>query len=192
MSDCDTHTNDPHPSDLDSFEAMLSDANRELENRSGRSTPESHIGCPGYGHGQGAPVYSCGCYKHGLIGWFKPPPSPPEREQAFQLADEFKMEQPEPQLSTQDGDHNNAGVPHSNLKRKKFEDDGDVINLRETSVPGVELLPDERRKIGEDSLTKVLQEFVAVREAMSRIEAIVGRQYGVLHEICNAIENHRM
>jgi hypothetical protein len=97
------------------------------------------------------------------------------------------------------------------LKRKKIEDDGvsmpssifrlthtqrnfdqDVINLRETSVPGVELLPDERRKIGEDSLTKVLQEFVAVREAMSRIEAIVGRQYGVLHEICNAIENHGM
>ena len=33
--------------------------------KSERSTPESHIAvCPGpTGHGQGAPAYSCGCYR---------------------------------------------------------------------------------------------------------------------------------
>lgn len=101
-SDSDTISNDSRSSDYnDGLEAIL--ANAELfENRSNRSTPESHWGCTRYyGHGQGAPVYSCGCYKHNVVGRLEPEASPPDNEQASQLADEFRLgaerhEQPEP------------------------------------------------------------------------------------------------
>lgn len=75
----------------------------------------------------------------------------------------------------------------------------DVTNARATSVPIIELPPEKRRKIGRNFelfegglLAKVMQEVMGVREAMSRIEAIINRQNEVLHEICNAIENHGM
>ncbi|KAG1904884.1 uncharacterized protein F5891DRAFT_1184306 [Suillus fuscotomentosus] len=204
-SDCDTHTNDSHPSDFnDGADAILAYANFKFEG-SRRSTPESHFGCPGSAHGQGAPVYSCGCYKYNILERFKPSPSPPDNEQAFQLADEFGAEQPKPQLEVQDGDHYNGDARHS--KRKRSDDHDDVIprnfgqDVRATSVPVVELQPPvKHRKIerkfelfeGESALAKVMQEVVEVREVVSRIEAVIDRQNTVLLEICNAIENHGM
>ncbi|KAG1888012.1 uncharacterized protein F5891DRAFT_987922 [Suillus fuscotomentosus] len=110
-------------------------------------------------------------------------------------------EQPEPQLEapSQDGLED---ADESHRKRKRSEDNGtpcnlgrDVTNARATSVPIIELPPEKRRKIGifEGRLVaKVMQEVVGVHEAMSRIETIINRQNEVLHEICNAIENHGM
>ncbi|KAG1898640.1 uncharacterized protein F5891DRAFT_981787 [Suillus fuscotomentosus] len=207
-SDCDTLSNDSRPSDFnDGLEAILANADL-FENHSNRSTPESHQGCTRHpGHGQGAPVYSCGCYKHDtLSGGFEPDDWPPNNEQAFQLVDEFQLgaeqhEQPEPQLEapSQDGLED---ADESHRKRKRSEDNGtpcnlgrDVTNARATSVPIIKLPPEKRRKIGifEGGLVaKVMQEVVGVREAMSRIETIINRQNEVLHEICNAIENHGM
>ncbi|KAG1907713.1 uncharacterized protein F5891DRAFT_974374 [Suillus fuscotomentosus] len=155
-SDCDTHTNDSRPSDFnDGADAILAYANFKFEG-SRRSTPESHFGCPGSAHGQGAPVYSCGCYKYNILERFKPSPSPPDNEQAFQLADEFGAEQPKP-------------IP------RNFGQD-----VRATSVPVVELQPPvKHRKIerkfelfeGESALAKVMQEVVEVREVPNSSES---------------------
>ncbi|KAG1785970.1 uncharacterized protein HD556DRAFT_1450171 [Suillus plorans] len=202
-SDSDTRTNDSRPSDFnDAQDAILSGyANLEFES-SRRSTPESHFGCLGSGGGQSAPAYSCGCYKHviSLLKRIKSSPSPPDNEQAFQLADDFGAEQPKPQLEAQDGDHYNADARRS--KRKRSDDHDDVIprnfgqdmtSMRATSVPVVERQPPvKRRKIGRSALAKVMQEVVGLREAVSRIETVIGRQNGVILEICNAIENHGM
>ncbi|KAG1906198.1 uncharacterized protein F5891DRAFT_1182417 [Suillus fuscotomentosus] len=183
-SDCDTLSNDSHPSDFnDGLEAILANADL-FENHSNRSTPESTRDALG--------ILAMGKalqYIH-----------------AFQLVDEFQLgaeqhEQLEPQLEapSQDGLED---ADESHQKRKRSEDNGtpcnlgrDVTNARATSVPIIELPPEKRRKIGifEGGLVaKVMQEVVGVREAMSRIETIINRQNEVLHEICNAIENHGM
>ncbi|KAG1799429.1 uncharacterized protein HD556DRAFT_1458280 [Suillus plorans] len=129
-SDYNAHNNS-HPSDFnDGAEVILTDANFRLEDRSGRSTPESHIGCHG-------------CYQWNF-GQFKSEPSSPDDEEAFQLADEFRAEQPE-LLEAQGGNHNNADAPRS--KRKWSEDDGGVTNMGATSVPIVELPPKKRTKV---------------------------------------------
>ncbi|KAG1852232.1 hypothetical protein F4604DRAFT_1933812 [Suillus subluteus] len=165
-SDWDTHSDD----------SLLSVF--KLEDRSGRSTPESHWGCPGYGHGQGAPVYSCGCYKHNVLKWFKPELSPPENEQVFQLTDKLQLgaEQPEQQLETPSRDGNLEDADKSRVKRKRSEDDNtmrnfghDITNMQATSAPLIELPPKKRKKIGRhielfegELLAKVMQEFVGI------------------------------
>ncbi|KAG1884689.1 hypothetical protein F4604DRAFT_1919159 [Suillus subluteus] len=196
LSDSDTlstSSNDSRSSDFnDGSEVILAYA-ESFENRSNRSTPESHQGCTRYhGHGQGAPVHSCGCYKHNVTGWVEPKPSPADNEQAFQLADEFgfgaeQHEQLEPKVKRSEDDSAPSNFGH------------DVTNIRATSVPVIELWPEECRKIGRNFklfegglLAKVMQEVVGVHEAMGRIETIINRQNTVLHEICNAIENHGM
>ncbi|KAG2357793.1 hypothetical protein BDR07DRAFT_1482638 [Suillus spraguei] len=204
----DTHSNDSCPSDFNSdLDAILANIDFEFENRSRRSTPESHWGCPGSGHRQGAPVFSCGCYKHNVVGRFEPEPELPDNEQAFQLADELQLgaeqyEQPETlKASSRERDLEDADECHPNLKRKRSEDDNTPCNfghdnMRAASVPitNSELSPKQCRKIllkGE-LLAKVMKEVVGVHHAMSKmIEAIV-RQSMVLHEVCNAIEDHGM
>ncbi|KAG1848142.1 hypothetical protein C8R48DRAFT_677346 [Suillus tomentosus] len=173
-SDYSSHsTNDSRPSDFnDGAEAILMNTDFGFEDCSRRSTPESHFGCHGYGHGQGGPVYSCGCYKHDCNGFgrFQSEPSSPDTEQACQLADaKFRAEHPE-LLEAQGGDHNNADAPCS--KRKWSEDDGDVTNMRATSVPIVELPPKKRTRIERksesfegESLAKIMQEVVGLRDA---------------------------
>lgn len=61
----------------------------------------------------------------------------------------------------------------------------DITNIRATSVPVIGLPPEKRRKIGRyfelfegRLLEKVMQEVVEVREAMSRIEAIINAKLG--------------
>ncbi|KAG1890296.1 hypothetical protein F4604DRAFT_1673740 [Suillus subluteus] len=171
-----TSSNDSRSSDFnDGSEAILAYA-ESFENRSNRSTPESHWGCTRYhGHRQGAPEHSCGCYKHNVTRWVEPEPLPADNEQAFQLADEFGLgakqhEQLEPQLEAP-----SCGLEdtdESRRKRKRSEDDSapsnfshDVTNIRATSVPVIELWPEKRRKIGRNFelfegglLAKVMQE----------------------------------
>ncbi|KIK35592.1 hypothetical protein CY34DRAFT_16925 [Suillus luteus UH-Slu-Lm8-n1] len=208
-SDGDTTSDDSRSSSYnDGNEAIL--ANAKLpENNSSRSTPESHWGCTMYhGHGQGAPVYSCGCYKHNVVRRFKSEASPPDNE----LADEFHLgaerhKQPEPvKLEARSEDGGLEDTDGSHRKRKWSEDDStlrnfghDITNIRATSVPVIGLPPEKRRKVGGnlvlcegELLAKVMQEVEGVREAMSRIEVIFDRQRTVLLEICNAIENHGM
>ncbi|KAG1893610.1 uncharacterized protein F5891DRAFT_1196138 [Suillus fuscotomentosus] len=122
-SDYNAHNNS-HPSDFnDEAELILTDANFRLEDCLGRSTPESHIGCHGCGHGKSVPAYSCRCYQQNF-GQFKSKPSSPDDEEAFQPTDY---------------------APCS--KRKWSEDDGGVTNIGATSVPIVELLPEKHMKV---------------------------------------------
>jgi hypothetical protein len=79
--DSDTHSNHDDP--------LLSIVNLEDRSSTRRSTPESHWGCPGgFGYGQGAPVFSCGCYRHNVAEGFELGPSPG--------AEQLGYEQPEP------------------------------------------------------------------------------------------------
>ena len=78
--DSDCNSADPHnPSDFTSAISIRTDAietEKYFESlSSGRSTPESHIAnCPGpTGYGQGAPAYSCGCYRWGEKFKSEPP-----------------------------------------------------------------------------------------------------------------------
>jgi len=73
--DSDCNSADPHnPSDFYDGASAISIQTDAIETEkyfgslsSGRSTPESHFAhCPGpTGYGQGAPAYSCGCYRWG-------------------------------------------------------------------------------------------------------------------------------
>lgn len=77
MSDTESSSADSRPSDFnDGAEVILINttfgAHRAGKgvHRSRSSTPQSHKdSCPGPGqsHGQGGPVYSCGCYAYGEI-----------------------------------------------------------------------------------------------------------------------------
>jgi len=77
MFDTNFNSIDSRHSDLDDgTEATLIDATSEADqaskgvHHSRSSTPQSHKdSCPGPGqsHGQGCPVYSCGCYNYGKI-----------------------------------------------------------------------------------------------------------------------------
>ncbi|KAG1760682.1 hypothetical protein EDD22DRAFT_954766 [Suillus occidentalis] len=84
---------DSCPSDFnDGAEDILLDANFKVPkrgeevNQSPCSTPESHKNCHEYNvHGQGASVYSCGCYKYREMTRYKyrePSPSPSDLQQA--------------------------------------------------------------------------------------------------------------
>ncbi|KAG2120576.1 uncharacterized protein F5147DRAFT_647051 [Suillus discolor] len=190
-SDSDTLSHDSRPSNFnDGAEAILANAIL-FENRSNRSTPESHWGCTRCpGHGQSAPVYSCGCYKHNvaLLREFELEDWPPD-EQVFQLVDEgAEQHEPlEPRLEVPSRDGGLEDADESHRKRKRSEDDStprnlghDITNIRATSVPIIELPSEKHRKIGRNFelsegglLAKVMQEVVGVHEAMSRIEAII-------------------
>ncbi|KAG1787337.1 uncharacterized protein HD556DRAFT_1312799 [Suillus plorans] len=176
MSSDYSSDNSSRPSDFnDGAEAILMNTDFGFEDHSGRSTPESHIGCPGYGHGQGGPVYSCGCYKHNLNGFarFQSEPSSLDTQQACQLADaKFRAAHPK-LLGAHGDDHNNDDSGGSGSKRKWSEDDGDVTNMRATSVPIVELPPEKRTRIegkfesfeGESpALAKIMQEVERMRD----------------------------
>jgi hypothetical protein len=98
MFDFDSRSMDSRPSDFnDGAEDILMNADFKIEaprrgeedNRSRCSTPESHRNSclGGQGHGQGAPVYSCGCYKHRVMARYKypePQPEPSDLEQVRQ------------------------------------------------------------------------------------------------------------
>jgi hypothetical protein len=94
-SDWDSRSVDSCPSDFnDGAEDILLDANfkvpsrGEEDNQSLCSTPESHKNCHEYNaHGQGASVYSCGCYKYREMTRYKypePSPSPSDLQQVCQ------------------------------------------------------------------------------------------------------------
>jgi hypothetical protein len=99
-SDSDSRSMDSRPSDFnDGAEVILTNADFKIEaprtgeeaNQSRSSTPESHKNfCDNYqGHGQGAPVYSCGCYRYKDMARYKcPEPSPSDLEQVHQRCTE--------------------------------------------------------------------------------------------------------
>ncbi|KAG2752559.1 hypothetical protein P692DRAFT_20846675 [Suillus brevipes Sb2] len=116
------------------------------------STPQSHKdSCPGPGqpHGQGGPVYSCGCYTYGLLYLSK--------LCAYRYVDALH-----------------------NLGR-------DVTNGQkgtQTRKP----ISDELRKRFENLAIEV----AGVLEAVSRLEAAIDRQSGMMVEVCKAVENNGM
>ncbi|KAG1896063.1 uncharacterized protein F5891DRAFT_983766 [Suillus fuscotomentosus] len=94
-SDWDSRSMDSHPSDFnDGAEAILMNTSIEIEiptgdDQSRGSTPESHKDCHEYYvYGQGAPVYSCGCYRYREMERYKVLKlSPPDLEQALESGD---------------------------------------------------------------------------------------------------------
>ncbi|KAG2135841.1 hypothetical protein DEU56DRAFT_913226 [Suillus clintonianus] len=201
-SDWDSHSMDSRPSDFnDGAEAILMNTSFKIEaleggegdNLSRCSTPESHKDCHGYNsNGQGAPVYSCGCYKYSEMERYKNPPSHPDLEQALESGND-------------DPDNIDVLSP----KRKTCNEDDtprnffqDITNMRAASMPAIELPPLKRRKLESQSklfeggltqsLAQVAQEVAVVREALGRIKEDLGRQSIILLAICEAIQIDEM
>ncbi|KAG1855141.1 hypothetical protein C8R48DRAFT_675440 [Suillus tomentosus] len=178
-SDWDSRSVDSRPSDFnDGAEAILMNTSFKMETPNGDdqsrgSTPESHKDCHEYpGHGQGAPVYSCSCYKYREMERYK-----------F-----LKYSPPDPEHALESGNDNPIIIDVLNAKRKiRDENDNtlhssfqDITNVQAASVPVIELPPAKRRKLRRQSelserksLAKVAQEIAVVREALGRIQEIL-------------------
>ncbi|KAG1754683.1 hypothetical protein EDD22DRAFT_844773 [Suillus occidentalis] len=198
-SDWDSRSMDSRPSDFnDGAEVLLTNADFEIEaprtgeeaNQSRSSTPESHKNfCNNYqGHGQGATVYSCGCYRYKDMARYKcPEPLPSDLEQASE---------------TGNGDSDVIGA--LSLKRKILHGNDtahsisrDITTVWEVSVPGIELPQSKRRKLERQSesfeegpprsLIKVAKEVVALGEALLRMKEDLDGQRTILLTICEAL-----
>ncbi|KAG1863505.1 hypothetical protein C8R48DRAFT_773560 [Suillus tomentosus] len=191
-SDWDSRSMDSRPSDFnDGAEAILMNASIEIEiptgdDQSRGSTPESHKDCHEYrAYGQGAPVYSCGCYRYREMERYKVLKlSPPDLEQA---------------LESGDGDFED--VDGLGLKRKiRNENDtvhSDITNVRAASGPATKLPPSKRRNLGRQSesfkgeltqsLGKIAHEFVVLGGALVGIKEVLDKQSTILLAICEAL-----
>ncbi|KAG1733223.1 uncharacterized protein EDB91DRAFT_1084500 [Suillus paluster] len=152
-----------------------------VDGSSWSSTPESHEACTGYhSHGQGAPVYSYGCYNFGKVRRLAcTKPSTQDPEQTCQLAHNLDTEQYKPlelESKVRNGDEKGVDklLSNPNLKRKASDSS------------------DEAREREFQSVAKVELEVAAILEAVHRMEAAVERQSRILVEVCNTIENNGM
>ncbi|KAG1868117.1 hypothetical protein C8R48DRAFT_771819 [Suillus tomentosus] len=187
LSDTDSETsNDSRSSGFnDGADTILSmnteSAGKDDHHSASRiSTPQSHKdSCPGPGqsHGQGGPVYSCGCYTYEHL--------------APRGYDQKDVDRWKALFANLDSDSDSEDfeilLMSPSLKRKRSQDnlnDGrDVTNgQKETRIP----ILDELRKRFE----KLAIEVAGVREAVSRLEAAIDRQSGVMAEVRNAVENN--
>ncbi|KAG2035447.1 hypothetical protein BDR03DRAFT_1012621 [Suillus americanus] len=194
-SDWDSRSMDSRPSNFnDGAEAILMNTDFNIEaprggkgdDQSRCSTPESHKDCQEHnGHGQGGPVYSCGCYNYGAL----------ERNKYLKLL----LPELEQALESSNSDPGNNSV--SSPKRKIHDENDtlrnffqDITDVRAASVPVIELPPSKRTKLGRksklfkgeltQSIAKVAQEIVVVREALGRIKENIDQQSIILLAIC--------
>ncbi|KAG1793481.1 uncharacterized protein HD556DRAFT_1443593 [Suillus plorans] len=207
LSDTDSETsNDSRSSGFnDGADAILSmnteSAGKDDHHSASRiSTPQSHKdSCPGPGqsHGQGGPVYSCGCYtvadlNHSYSGQVTHRLAKTEHL-APRGYDQKDVDRWKALFANLDSDSDSEDfeilLMSPSLKRKRSQDnlnDGrDVTNgQKETRKP----ISDELRK----RFKKLAIEVAGVREAVSRLEAAIDRQSGVMAEVRNAVENNGM
>ncbi|KAG1883548.1 uncharacterized protein F5891DRAFT_990650 [Suillus fuscotomentosus] len=193
-SDWDSRSMDSRPSDFnDGAEDILMNNSFKIEAQRGNegddqsrcSTPESHKdSCNGFGvGGQGAPVYSCGCYNYEETRRYKyPSPSHPDLET----------------LNSGNHDHKNVDVLSSKRKIRDENDTPrslfrDVTNAQVASVPASEPPPSKRKKLGTQSelfegglvqsLAKVTEEVAVMRKALGKIKEDLGRHSIILRAI---------
>ncbi|KAG1759738.1 hypothetical protein EDD22DRAFT_849043 [Suillus occidentalis] len=203
-SDWDSRSIDSRRSDFnDGAEAILMNADFKIEaprgeedNRSRCSTPESHRNsCHGYhGYGQGALVYSCGCYKYKEMARYKypepePEPEPSNLEQASEVGG---------------GDDDSKGIGASSLKWKILHEDDivhsisrDITAMSEALLPDTKLPPSKRRKLGRQfelfeevptqDLIKLAKEVVILGEALVRMKEVLHGQSTTLLTICEVL-----
>ncbi|KIK37847.1 hypothetical protein CY34DRAFT_108927 [Suillus luteus UH-Slu-Lm8-n1] len=166
-SDADTDTSiDSRSSDFnDGAEAILKNTTSETRTAgkgvhcSRSATPQSHKdSCPGPGqsHGQGGPVYSCGCYAYNLE----------------HFTDRYQMGRGE------DGE--------LCLKQKRSQYDWyNAMNSVDQDITNGEKAFQKHTK--HTRRFKYLANKVKdMEEAMSRLEAAIGRQCTILKEVCEA------
>ncbi|KAG2749136.1 hypothetical protein P692DRAFT_20874197 [Suillus brevipes Sb2] len=181
-SDSDSRSVDSRPSIFnDGAEAILADtifkveapSGREGDNQSRSSTPESHKDCKGNAHGQGAPVYSCGCYKY-------------KRMDSYQY-----FNQPQSPYQPLEFSDSDPGDIVALSPKRKIRDDNDTLsnvfqditNVRAASEPVIKLRPSKRRKLVihsellegglAQSLAEVAHEIAAMRESLDRVKKVL-------------------
>ncbi|KAG1832486.1 hypothetical protein EV424DRAFT_1533658 [Suillus variegatus] len=191
---------DSHPSGLADAEALLIIARFEElceGDTTTSSTPHSHDFEPclgGQAHGQGAPVYSCGCYRRTKV------------EPALALADALAdvsehqgLEKDVDSLNTQVGGHSgDSEIWPLKRKRSKTASESDPTtprrfgrNLsnvqRAQSAPALEV--PKCRKLGKAfELNRSMTHETSVLNVVKRLEAAIDRQTEVLSKIYRVLE----
>ncbi|KAG1811519.1 uncharacterized protein BJ212DRAFT_1302018 [Suillus subaureus] len=140
------------------------------------TTPESHKAvCPGpTGYGQGAPAYTCGCYKS------PKPPSDLEQHQdegetvskkAHELLSHSKRKTLD---SDQDSDQRSFGL--------------DITNAQCTApMPATEMLLQKCRKLGRG--VEGMGGSVQSLKVLLKVAEAIEKQTTVLQQICNAVKS---
>ncbi|KAG1799430.1 uncharacterized protein HD556DRAFT_1439812 [Suillus plorans] len=182
---------DSHPSGLADAEALLIIARFEElceGDTTTSSTPHSHDFEPclgGQAHGQGAPVYSCGCYRRTKV------------EPALALADAL-ADVSEHQGLEKDVDSSNTQVGGRSgdseiwpLKRKRSktasESDPTLLMAILNVAPALEV--PKCRKLGKAfKLNRSMTHETSVLNVAKRLEAAIDRQTEVLSKIYRVLE----